>query len=1084
MRISLLTILLSCAGTVFSYSSTAQNLTEVKANLPAGHLSLKEALRQLEKQTEIRFTYVSGDIQGQRKEQVGSQAGNVAEILEDLLENTGLLYEQMGKTVLIKKIPQSTGITANRRTGMTSAQSVIAGQVLDERGTPLRGVTVRIKGSHMATSTDQEGRFSLASEGRPVLVLSYVGYKNQEVVYSATSGESMRIMMEPDLGQLDAVAVIAYGTTSKRVSTGSTSGITSTVIAQSPINNPLEALQGRIAGLDISSNNGLPGASMSVRIRGLNSIVSGNEPLYIIDGIPYFSQSLNMFSGDNGAQSPLAGINPADIDRIDVLKDADATAIYGSRGANGVILITTKKGKAGKTQFNFNVYTGSGKATRMVEMLSTAEYISLREEAFRNSGIDPSPDLPDLFVWDRNLNQNWQEKLFGNTANLTEANLSLQGGSETTTYMLSGTMRQETTVQPGDNGYQKGSGMLTLNHRSPDGKFELSATANFTSDFNDALATDISQYYNLAPNMPVYNEDGSYYWYGNTQNPIAFLDRKHETRNKTLLTSGTVRYSPIRDLNLSATFGYNQATLNQLQMYPLTSFSPTSNSVSMAYQGNGGQNSYSFEPQANYTLRFGESSLELLAGATWQESIRDGNFFIGEDFTSDAQLNNIDAAVSVRSNGYRYSKYRYQAAFARATYNLENKYILNGTFRRDGSSRFGPDRRTGNFASIGAAWVFSEEDWAKNNGVLSFGKLRGSYGSTGNDQIGDYGFMDTWSYTSYPYNGVSGLYPTRVANPEYSWETTRKLEGGLELGFLNNRLTFNTNYYFNRSDNQLINRTLSPQTGFTGYTANLPGIVENKGWEFEVNSVNVKTRDFEWNTAANLTISRNKLVDYPGLEGTFEEQYYAIGYPMDIVYGYKFTGVDPQTGIAQFEDLSGDGELSNDLGDMYVMGTRLPEFFGGLSNNLTYKNFNLSFLLQFVKQEGEKLNFGYMAPTALGIMTNFDVSMRDRWRQPGDITDVPRAAATSADAAYSVYNTYYRHSDAQWGDASFIRLKNVMVSYDLSSLLSVLQSQKISIYAQGQNMLTFTNYEGFDPETRGRSTPPMKFYTFGLRFTY
>jgi len=308
---------------------------------------------------------------------------------------------------------------------------------------------------------------------------------------------------------------------------------------------------------------------------------------------------------------------------------------------------------------------------------------------------------------------------------------------------------------------------------------------------------------------------------------------------------------------------------------------------------------------------------------------------------------------------------------------------------------------------------------------------------------------------------------------------------GLELGFLQNRLSLNVNRYWNESDDQLIEQILSPQTGFGGYTANLPGVVQNRGWEIEVSSINVRSDNFEWQTNANFTVSTNKLVAYPGLDADpYNKERYAIGHPMDIVFGYKFTGVDPQSGIAQFADLSGDGELNAEWADQYVLGTRLPKFYGGLNNNISYKNLQLNFLFQFVKQEGEMLNFGYAATSALGIASNFDVSMRDRWRQPGDVTDVPRAAAVSSDEAYSTYNTYYRHSDALWGDASYIRLKNVMLSYDFTSLLPALKTQRIQLYGQGQNLLTFTKYDGFDPETRGRTLPPLKYYTMGIRFTY
>ncbi|WP_437920639.1 SusC/RagA family TonB-linked outer membrane protein [Sphingobacterium sp. LRF_L2] len=1069
--------------------ASGQNLKDVKVSLPAKKMTAKETLNFLQRQTGFRFSYITADLNQENKETVVLQGDNLAEILERLFKGTKLYYEQIGKNIVIKKRKDDGATNSVENSRREVVQRSLRGLVRDEKAHPLAGVTVKVKEGSQLVFTDANGRFDIpdVSVLQPTIVLSYLGYQTKEYVFDVeNSTDAVTLDLIPDFGNIDAVTVIAYGTTSKRVSTSSTAGIGSDVIARAPVNNPLEALQGRIAGLEVNSSSGLPGSSFTVRLRGLNSSrQEGNAPLYIVDGIPYFSESLNVFSGDNGSQSPLTAINPADIERIDVLKDADATAIYGSRGANGVILITTKKGKAGRTAVNANVYTGAGKVTKQLDMLSTSEYLELRKEAFANSEVTPDPELPDLFQWSSTEDQNWQKRLLGNTAKLTEANFSVSGGSELTNFLLSGTFRTESTVQPGDNGYKKGSGMLNIGHRTASNNFSVSATANFTSDLNDALATDISQYYNLPPNMPIYDASGDYYWYGNIQNPIAFLERSHESRNKALLTSTTLRYSPLKGLNLAANLGYNYTALNQLQMYPLRSFNPATATTNMSYFGNSSVSSYNIEPQATYTIQLGKGTLDALAGATWHQAVRDGESLIAEDFTSDSQLDNISAAVTIRPRTFRYSKYKYQAAFARLTYNWDNRYIVNGTFRRDGSSRFGPERRVGNFGSLGAAWVLSEEDWFSSAlPIVSFAKLRGSYGSTGNDQIGDYGFLDTWSYTSYPYDGVAGLYPTRVANPAYSWERNRKLEMGLETGFLQGRLTLNVNHYRNRSDNQLIEQVLSAQTGFSGFTANLPGIVENKGWEFEISSTNIKSEHFEWNTSANLTVSRNKLVAYPGLEGSGLESVYAIGQPLDIVFGYKFTGVDPETGIAQFADLNGDGEVNPELADMQVLGTRLPEFFGGINNTFRYKNFDLSFLLQFVKQKGEGINFGYSAPAAIGIMTNFDRSVLDRWREFGNMTDIPRAAAVSTDEAYTIYNTFYRHSDAQWVDASFLRLKNVMISYDFTSLLPQLKSQRISLYGQGQNLFTVTNYEGFDPETKGRVVPPLKYYTIGIRLTY
>ncbi len=1085
MKISLLAIVFTAVTTLVAYSSAAQHLREVKAALPTGTVSLRDALKQLEKQTDIRFSYRTGDISAFNRVAVDGSGANVADILDNLLAQTGLRYEQVGNAVILKKAPAVAATATDA--APVAAQPGLAGQVVDENGIPLAGVTVRLKGASAVTTTDTDGRFILSATGTDAtLVISYIGYQTREVTGAQLAGANQTLALQPDFGKLDEVTVIAYGTTSKRVSTGSTVTVTADEIARSPINDPLSALQGRVAGLEVNASNGLPGSAFTVRLRGLNSISASNEPLYIIDGIPYFSEPLNMFSGDNGQQSPLAGINPADIESINVLKDADATAIYGSRAANGVILITTKKGTPGKTQVNFNLYSGAGKVTNMVDMLSTAEYLELRREAFRNSGTTPTEEnAPDLTLWSQTDNTNWQDRLIGNTAKLTEANASFSGGSELTSFLLSGTFRNETTVQPGDNGYTKGAGMLTLNHRTPDNKFNVSASVNYTSDFNKALATDITQYYNLAPNMPVYDEQGYYYWYGNDQNPIAFLDRRHETRNQTLLTSGLLRYSPIKGLDLLANIGYNRTAFNQLQMYPLRTFNPTYSGSNMAYFGNSTNSSYNIEPQIKYAYHHGAGTLDVLVGGTWQRNLRDGQDLRAEDFTSEAQLNNITAANTLRSQNFRYVDYLYQAIFGRVTYNWANKYIANATFRRDGSSRFGPNKRFGNFGSIGAAWVFSEEAGVNDAlPFLTFGKLRGSFGSTGNDQIGNYEYMDTWGFVSYPYDGVVGMYPTRLANPGFRWERNRKLEGGLELGFLDNRLSLNVNYYFNRSDNQLITYKLSSQTGFDGYRANLPALVHNKGWEFEATSVNVRNDNFEWSTSANLTVSRNKLVEYPDFENSGLQEYFAVGHPLDIVFGYRFTGVNPATGIPEFADLSGDGELNAEWADQYIMGTRLPSFFGGMNNSFRYKDLTLSFLLQFVKQEGGALNYGYPATAALGIRANFDQSVAGRWKQPNQLTDIPRSAASSDDEAYGQYNTFYRHSDALWVDASFLRLKNLRVDYDLTSALPMLKTQRLGLYVQGQNLFTITSYDGFDPETQGRALPPIKFYTAGLRFTY
>ncbi|HEU4609419.1 MAG TPA: TonB-dependent receptor, partial [Chitinophagaceae bacterium] len=379
-------------------------------------------------------------------------------------------------------------------------------------------------------------------------------------------------------------------------------------------------------------------------------------------------------------------------------------------------------------------------------------------------------------------------------------------------------------------------------------------------------------------------------------------------------------------------------------------------------------------------------------------------------YSSDALLKDLSSAGSITPRNSYHRQYNYQSAFGRVNYNLSQKYILNLTFRRDGSSRFGPNRQFGNFGAIGGAWLFSGENFISQGlPFLSYGKLRASYGTTGNDQIGDYQYLDSWSPTSFPYGGVTGLSPTSIYNPDYSWEINKKFEAALELGFLKDRILLTANYYNNRSSNQLVGYTLSPQSGFSSYIANFPAKVENSGWEMEVNSSNINSPKFKWNTTANLTIPKNKLLEYPGLESSADAASYALGQSIRVVKGFHFTGVDPQTGVPQFLDVDKDGSIS-DPEDYVVIGETMPSFFGGLSNELHYSDWSLNFFFQFVKQEAPTMDYGPLV-NPYGTMSNSDVSVLKRWTKQGDVTSVPRATANSSNAANSAFRNYYRYSD-------------------------------------------------------------------------
>ena len=1034
--------------------------------------SLQTALSKIERQTDFRFAYRKAEIANIKNLNLSEANRTVAQTLDELLAGTGLTYKQVNNNILIQE---------TKTLNQTAQQQQVSGRVTDENGQPIPGASVKIKGTNNGVVTNENGRFTINAEPNDILVFSFIGYTPVEQRAGKTE---LNVSLKPDVGTLDAVVVVGYGTTTKRANTGSVSTISAKDIGLRPVNDPLAALQGQVAGLDISAVTGYPGSGYKVRLRGENSIGAGLDPLYIVDGVPFISTSLSQYTGANGNQSPLNSINPADIEQIDILKDADATAIYGSRAANGVILITTKKGKAGKVQFNVNAYTGVSKTNNPVKMLSTADYLQLRKEAFINDNITPTAsNAPDLLVWDQNLDQKWLDKLIGHSAPLTEISTSVRGGTEQTSFLIGGTFRNEKTVLPNDLGYTKGALNLALNHSSVDQKLKLITSVKYLTDENNTLPTDLTSFFNIAPNYPIYNPDGSYYWYGNDQNPMAYLHRTNKFKSQNILADLNLSYKVLDDLTLRVTGGFNRYTTNQIQTYPKLSFNPQTYTGSLAYYGNGYQNSYIVEPQAEYHLNIGKGKLTALAGATWQHSITESQSVNGSGYISDGMLENITAATVVTPRTYNYAKYRYNSIFGRLTYNFDQKYILNGTFRRDGSSRFGPQKQFGNFGSVGGAWLFSNEGFiADNLKFLSFGKLRASWGIVGNDQIGDYNYLDTWSPTGYPYGGSGGISPTRFANPLFVWEETKKTELGLELGFLQDRFLLTTNIYRNRTSNQLIPYRLSPQSGFTGFISNLPALIQNQGIEFEFTSKNIHTPSFTWNTSFNLTFSKNKLLKYPDFEGSAYATVYEIGQPLSIVRGFQYTGVNPQNGVPQFRDVNGNSAIS-DPADLVMLGYTAPKAFGGIQNSFTYKNFSLDFFLQFVKQEGPGINYGYLSYSN-GVRMNKDESALKRWQKPGDLTDIPGASATSGQAIYNAYQSYYRLSSANWKDASFIRLKNVSLKYNFGQLLHQSFISNLSVYVQGQNLFTITHYDGFDPETKGYALPPLRTLTAGVQVSF
>ena len=968
-------------------------------------------------------------------------------------------------------------------------QKTISGIITDGED-PLSGVNVLVKNTARGSISNLEGRYSVSASANDTLVFTYVGYKTQEIAVG--NAPIINVIMEVDAQALDAVVINAgYYKVSDREKTGSITRITAAEIENQPVSNPLAAMQGRMAGVNIVQTTGVPGGGFSVRIRGRNSIrPDGSEPLYIVDGVPYSTLSLgniNISSVLGGAQNPLNGINPDDIESIAVLKDADATAIYGSRGANGVVLITTKKGKAGTTRFQISTSTGVGSITRRMQLLNTEQYLEMRRQAFANDGITEYPfNAYDINgTWDQNRYTDWQEELLGETAYYTTASTSVQGGSEETQFLVRGNYEEQTTVFPGDFKYQKGGALLNLNHTAKTDKFSMQVNANFVTDKNKLPPTNlVYDAYSLPPNAPsLFTENGDLNWEeGTFTNPLAQLNGDYQSKTNTLIGNAVISYRPFKGLEAKANLGYTKNEVEEYKTSPHTIYNPDfglDSSFSSIFLNNGNRRSYIVEPQLAYNFKIGKGRVEVLAGGTVQHELTAKEVQFASGFANNNLIENVAAASNVSIVSDTEEIYKYRALFGRINFNWDHKYILNLTGRRDGSSRFGPGKQYTNFGAVGAAWVFSEEGFIKNQlPLISFGKLRGSYGTTGNDQIGNYGFLDTYTFGGLSYQGLQGLSPTQLLNPNYGWETNKKLEAALELGLFNDKLNISASYYRNRSSNQLVGIPLPGTTGFTSILANLPATVENTGWEFELTTSNFQNDSFSWKTFINLSLPRNELIAFPNLEGSTYANQYVIGEPLDILLLYNATGVDPQTGIYTFEDVDGDGSITKP-NDAKTIANMAPKYFGGFGNSLRYANFSLDFLFQFVKQQGRNFFAGGTLP---GSMTNQPVEVLDNWQQTGDDASI-QLFTTGIDQEATLAYVNNSASTASVSDASFIRLKNVSLSYKIPIPENLNMGCRVNIRAQ--NLLTFTKYKGPDPETQVfNNLPPLKLITAGIDFNF
>jgi len=1115
-RILLIMKLLSFLLMIALHASARTYSQEISISLTDAHL--ETVFRQIRKQTHYKFIYTREQLRHSRPVTVNVKQAPVTVVLDICFRDQPLTYV-LEENVVIIRIKEKPAEPAN----IAAPVKEINGRITNEQGEPLAGVTIALKGTNKAVASNEKGEFRLDTDDvDATLVITSIGYQRQEVKLQGRS--NLLIVMKAELSNLDETVVIAYGSTTRRFNTGSVSKLTAEEISKQPVSNPLATLQGRIPGLVVTSTSGIPGSTFVVQIRGQNTVnstpptaglpIKPDQPLFIIDGVPFAPQNnrVNQFSSilspvgveiynnPYGGVSAFNSINPNDIESIEVLRDADATAIYGSRGANGVILITTKRGTSGKTRIQLNANFGFSRVTRTMQLLNTEEYRAMRYEAFRNDGITPTNTLissspnyaPDLMIFDSTRYTDWKKFFLGETAKSHDVNISVDGGNNNTRFLISAGFRNESYIFPGDFGNKRISFKTNLTHKSPDKKFFLDISSSYAYDQNNSAASpNVLQAFTLPPNYPaLLDSNNNLVWeYKGVRladNPLGYLKQKYSAKNYNLLSSLQLGYRLFNNIVFRSSFGLNTFSGNEVVQVPRSSQSPFNNPQSRASFGVNNHSAIIVEPQVEYTNTLPKLKLVVLIGGTYQQSTNNSSQILASNYTNEALLGSASAAGS-KTISDSYSQYRYAAIFGRIQLVQSNRYLVNLNGRRDGSSRFGPGKQFGNFGSLGIGWIFSEEKKIKNSlSFLSYGKLRFTYGIAGDDGVGDYQYFSRWGLSStrtgLSFLGREGYLPINLFNPDFSWSATQKVESSLEFGLWNNRLLATITYYHNKCDNQLVSYRLPSQVGgFDGVTSNFPASVVNRGWELELSTRFIKTQKLEWTSRLNLTLPKNKLASFPGIENTSYAIVYRVGEPLSVLLKNVYLGINDTTGIYKFTDVDRNGVFNGS--DFQNVGNLEPIFFGGASNNIRWKKFELDIVLDFRKQTGPNYLAQIYSAFPAGSYGNLPKTFLNRWQKPGDISETSKVTARRFASPAGTSMLLFSRSSGAYSDASFVRLRTLAFSYNIQgNFMRRIRVQSCKLFLHSQNLLTLTRYKGNDPETKSfYAAPPMKTWVFGVQ---
>lgn len=1067
-------------------------------------VELRTVLNAIEKKAKIRFLY-NYDLSGlSKKMDFSVKNAKVSEALSKLLENSGLRFHDMGNNLIVISPEKSWAAAGNAQ------QVTVTGLVTDDKNEALPGVSINVKGTSIGTATNESGHFSLnVPSANDTLLFSYIGFAPQEQALAGRT--TLNVTLVAVSRNLNDVVVVGYGTQKKQNVTGAIASVPMHEIGDMPVSNVATALQGKIPGVVIQQNSGSPGRTPAIKVRGFGSITAGTSPLIVVDG--------NIVSA-----SVFGLLDAEEIDKIDVLKDASSAAIYGSRGSNGVIMVTTKKGRSGKTRMNLNVYTGFQQVTKKLDVLSSQEYAEFAKDAANNAYLDnvagaqisdPNTARPsnflryryprgDLYAW---LNfddpakvaalpdHNYQDLIF-RTAPIQSYQFSVGGGSENAQYSVSaGYLTQDGIIKKSAmdrytlraNVAIKAAPKLTIGiNINP----SYIVTQEVRTDGHWADNGIINAALNTMPMAPIYKADGSYssmaelaapYNLPGITNPVANITEYNSEFNQTnLLSNAYAEYAFLPNLKYrvsgNANLYQNRRNAYTTSKMPLNQQLPPTAATGSAFSEQG--LSWLVNQVLSYNVSFRDvHNIEALVGTEsnkvqYQSSNAAGNTFANDIVQT---LNAAGQPASVSSQKTENATVSY---FARVGYNYKGKYLFNVSVRRDGSSVFGPDNRFGTFPAASVGWRVTEEPFMQKLPVLSELKLRASYGLSGNNSFGNYPYTGNVGTTNYSfYNNVStGLAISTLSNSALSWELNQQLDLGVDIGLLKNRISLTVDYYERITKDLLLSVNVPTLTGFSSANKNI-GRMSNKGFEFGVNSYNL-TGAFTWNTSANLSFNRNKVLALGPTgdrilsgSGVGETNVTMIGEPIGSFFGYKQLGIfkdaadlntnphdnTTRPGDVKYEDVNGDKII--DARDRTLIGNNQPDFIYGMNNSFSYKNIDLSISIQGT-QGGQILNLSRRFFDNLeGGGNNLSIAL-DRWRSPQNPGNgkVPRANARTTGNNNAVSSRWVE-------DGSYLRIQNISLGYKLpKSVINRLKLEQVRIYASAQNLYTWTNYTNFNPE--------------------